>query len=55
MEDHLIDHGSQPWPVIPSQDLLSGQANFDAALDFIRVKLSRTVPERLASVVRGLQ
>jgi len=55
VDDRLIDHGPQPRPVIASQDLLPGQANFDTALDFIYVKLSRTVPERRAGVILGLE
>ena len=55
MDDRLIDHGPQPRPVIASQDLLPGQASFDAALDFIYVKLSGTVPERRTGVILGLE
>src|SRR5207248_2595153 len=55
MDDRLIDHGPQPRPVIASQDLLPGQTNFDTALDFIYVKLSRTVPERRAGVILSLE
>ena len=55
MDHRLVDHGPEPRPVIAGQDLLPGQADFNQALDLIRIQLYRPVPEDLAGVVRGLE